>query len=399
MKQVLLTGFLLWSVCLVGCGGSSDTSSDPTPSVSNIEQGRLHGLNIEGLSYQSGNVSGVTGINGTFQYETGQDISFNFGETTLGSTLGREDINVLELISTESELSTENINLLRFLLLLDSDENRRNGIQISVALQNQANMLTEVVFNDGDFEVFSQLFIEEIQSIEDRVITLASGESVETFINRLRICDVTGLYFGRYTGGFTGRNWFLITSSLEANNSNLSTGFAVADNDVVFGFAPAPALSIENQVNFDLFLTDDIGLFSSVIDEDGVMTDGVWNFLGFIGTYEANLLNMNPAAVSRYTGTFFDNGLISGFYSINVLPDNSAVGVFVEGNFLTSSNSDLEINSGEISGSFENNRLTVSGNGVDITIPTERVGFIEEITGTATIDNRTTTVPGSACFL
>lgn len=86
-----------------------------------VLQGQFKVTNIAGLRFVSGGQSGVTNSSGTFTYEQGADITFSIGGVTLGITTGKAIITPIDLIASGSADHIAVQNMVRFLLMLDSD--------------------------------------------------------------------------------------------------------------------------------------------------------------------------------------------------------------------------------------------------------------------------------------
>jgi len=76
----------------------------------------------EGVSYESGSLSGVTESNGAFQYETGKNVRFFIGEISLGEPVpGKSIITPQDLVTEGAPDSPAAVNISRLLQSLDSD--------------------------------------------------------------------------------------------------------------------------------------------------------------------------------------------------------------------------------------------------------------------------------------
>jgi hypothetical protein len=133
------------SFLLAACGGGS-SSSDKTLTGFFIDSpvGGLEFLSTSG-------VGGTTSADGSFQYRDGDSVTFSIGGIVVGTVVGNtlvtpNDINVL---SDEGV-----INVVRFLLTLDSDRNPDNGITILASVRAAAASLSIQVedFEDANFE-------------------------------------------------------------------------------------------------------------------------------------------------------------------------------------------------------------------------------------------------------
>ncbi len=131
------------SLILLGCGGGGGGSSAlPPPIIPPIDQpptaqGQLVDAPVEGVSYQSGQQSGITGPNGEFVYEIGKAVRFFIGPIELGETLGKALVTPLDLASDGATATDGALNLARFLQSLDADVNDAR-ITIPAAVRQQA---------------------------------------------------------------------------------------------------------------------------------------------------------------------------------------------------------------------------------------------------------------------
>jgi hypothetical protein len=76
---------------------------------------------VQGVRYESGSVSGITGDLGEFQYETGGTIRFFIGDIALGESVkGKAVITPLDLIPNGTINTPAVINMARLLQSLDS---------------------------------------------------------------------------------------------------------------------------------------------------------------------------------------------------------------------------------------------------------------------------------------
>jgi hypothetical protein len=129
---------LLASVAaLYACGGGGG-SSDPvannntgTTTSTGSASGILTDAAIQGVSYAtSSGVTGVTGANGSYNYNPGDTVTFKLGAVTLGSVTANGIISPIDLAGGDA---VKFKNLLVLVQSLDSDGNPANGISIPSA--------------------------------------------------------------------------------------------------------------------------------------------------------------------------------------------------------------------------------------------------------------------------
>ena len=97
-----------------------NNNNDPVVVVA-VDNGQLIDAPVQGVRYVSGSVSGITGDNGEFQYETGNTVRFFIGELPLGEAVtGKAVITPLDLVPNGTIDTPAVINIARLLQSLDS---------------------------------------------------------------------------------------------------------------------------------------------------------------------------------------------------------------------------------------------------------------------------------------
>ncbi|MEW5800682.1 MAG: serpin family protein [bacterium] len=95
-----------------------------------VREGRFLDSAVLGLHYSSGDHTGITDRNGTFQYEEGKTVKFSLGKIIFGEATGKPIITPIDLVPNGSVSHPGIINICRFLLTLDADADPNNGIEI-----------------------------------------------------------------------------------------------------------------------------------------------------------------------------------------------------------------------------------------------------------------------------
>ena len=94
--------------------------------------GKFQGIPIEGLSYQTPTLSGITDKKGQFRYIAGESLVFSIDKLILGETVGKEKISLIDIVpGAENSSDQRVINLCILLQTLNKEGNINNGIQIS----------------------------------------------------------------------------------------------------------------------------------------------------------------------------------------------------------------------------------------------------------------------------
>ncbi|MGB7931257.1 MAG: hypothetical protein WCH04_03385, partial [Gammaproteobacteria bacterium] len=95
-------------------------NTDPVVVVT-VDNGQLIDAPVQGVRYQSGAVSGVTGDLGEFQYETGGTVRFFIGDIALGEAVrGMAVITPIDLVPNGTIDTPAVVNIARLLQSLDS---------------------------------------------------------------------------------------------------------------------------------------------------------------------------------------------------------------------------------------------------------------------------------------
>jgi len=149
------TALALAILAIAGC--SNDDSNGDTYTPANVT-GRFIDSAVSNLKYTSSSNSGFTEINGGMSFTNGETVTFSIGDVTLGSGYGRNIMTPLHLASElGSNVATNSdhvTNIVRTLVIADSDENPNNGIQINDAAHTALTGFSSVNFDQttADFE-------------------------------------------------------------------------------------------------------------------------------------------------------------------------------------------------------------------------------------------------------
>jgi hypothetical protein len=129
LSILALTGSQCVFVASSGNNSCNSSNNNPCDSKQNnttgtvviVKTGQLIDAPVQGVRYESGSVSGVTGARGEFEYEEGGTIRFYIGEIALGNAVkGKAVITPLDLISGGTIDTPAVINVARLLQSLDA---------------------------------------------------------------------------------------------------------------------------------------------------------------------------------------------------------------------------------------------------------------------------------------
>ena len=109
--------------CSEGGGDSSTTVS--------LSTGKFIDSAVAGLSYTTTSQSGTTDANGSFQYKSGETVTFKLYGQQILATPGHSTLTPFDTSNTSLNVDYS-INLIRFLMAIDTDSNPNNGITLPV---------------------------------------------------------------------------------------------------------------------------------------------------------------------------------------------------------------------------------------------------------------------------
>lgn len=153
-KNTLISSILLLS--LTGCGGGGSSANDEPNSTPDVVStvtysGIFLDSAVEGLAYSTPSQTGKTDADGTFLFQTDENITFAIGDIQLPAVKAELLLTPLNIFNTDEVNDIEVVNLLRLLQSLDVDGDATNNIQIPDDAHELASGLS-VDFSSADFE-------------------------------------------------------------------------------------------------------------------------------------------------------------------------------------------------------------------------------------------------------
>ena len=312
---VVLGIILLVSAC--GGGGSS------SPKVK-ILNGIFKDSKVAGLSYISGKQKGITDKNGGFKYEEGNTVAFSVGAVPLGSGEGKPVMTPIDLSTNGKLNSTEVSNKVRFLMMLDKDNNVNNGIEISSKVLAKAETWQAINFAATSFP--SQTIFKYLvdASVADGIShNIPTTENATKHLRTTLLCANTGAYIGTYQGVESGSIALIL--------------------DPVTGEVKGSSYNPDNQVSVEVKSTSPIDYdtdlsFTSAEDSAKKFTgkftsteriEGSWEDVSRPlrkGEFNAERIT-DSATNSLYRYTFSYKGSDKGVFAFNVDKTNKISGI------------------------------------------------------------------------
>jgi len=201
-----LSGVLGASLLLTACGGggsgggSNTPTLPPPPAATTIQTGVFKDANVAGLSYASGGQSGVTGADGRFRCETGEDVSFSVGAVNLGSTECATLVIPASLTASGELDDPLAVGLVRFLQMLDFDGDPGNGIEISADVQEIAATWSQPDFTAENLEIELASIISDAFSVDQTPHDLPPAPLALAQATAVAQCAFAGAFYGTASG-------------------------------------------------------------------------------------------------------------------------------------------------------------------------------------------------------
>ena len=141
-------------------GGSSnkDDKNKNNDQIIVVKNGSFESPAVQGINYESGSISGITGKHGEFQYEAGNSVRFFIGDIILGTAeKGKPVISPSDLVAAGKGDTSAAINMARLLRSLDADP-EDDVVTIpktvrAVAVRSNASVSAAIEFLDFSDEV------------------------------------------------------------------------------------------------------------------------------------------------------------------------------------------------------------------------------------------------------
>ncbi len=258
-----LPALLILALTISACGGGGSGSTGSTPS-----QGKFVDTTVDGITYKSGTLTGVTDVNGTFSYQSGQPVTFSVGGIVLGTVSGSAIITPVQLVAGATNQTNPVVtNIVQFLLTIDDDNDPANGIQITAAVRAAAAGLSlnfTLTNFDTDGAVSSVINTLTTASVFGSRV-LVSNAVAQAHLSSSLFSLLSGSYTGTY-GGTDSGNWTIAitTAGLVSGNGTSNSGgpFTITGNVNTSGTTSATASGGAASASWGGIIDITTGIFS-----------------------------------------------------------------------------------------------------------------------------------------
>ena len=298
----------------IGCNDSDD---DMSPRVLS---GRFLDSPVQGINYVSGRESGITDQSGIFLYESENTVTFSIGNVLLGTAMGSSLITPVDIVENSTGASDANvINIVRFLIMLDSDGDPSNGIHIEDEIASRA-INWSVDFSSNTFDDDIRPIVDEVDSIYTHTVELIGLAAAQAHLEGTIWRELSGDYSGTYEGessNNTGGIWYF--SVLSDGNINGIIGRVDGQFCAVHGTLgtdPARSFELGTIILFGVRL-DFCGITTfqgSILD--GQIASGEWRDLADMPSGSFSGEKVEEEFQGSYTGTY--SGTDMGSFVFNI---------------------------------------------------------------------------------
>lgn len=321
MRKLVILGL---SALLSACGGGG--GSGGVSSIASTATGYFKDSNTQGVRYVSGGQSGVTGVDGSFTYEVGNSVTFSVGNVPLGTiAAGQSIVTPVDLFSNGTTSSQPVQNLTRFLMMLDSDGNPANGIQISQAVQTTASSWSAVNFNQTEaaFTTAVNSIVTAASTADSITHTLPTATVAQAHVEGTLRCARSGGFKGTYSGGDSGKFGVLIDAGT-GYVTGLGYSNALSNS---FSITGTTAVSLDQNAGFTSGVASTGATYNGRLTTPATVS-GTWNNSTLSGTFSGSRVGGMLNAKYRFTGKFQNSGLTTyGLYTFDIDASNNVTGL------------------------------------------------------------------------
>jgi len=155
------------SLLFTACSSSGESASD-------MRTGRFLDAAVQGLSFQTETMSGLTDQDGFFTYRAGETIRFSIGEIALPEIPSAQTLTALDIFDTDNVFDLSVVNLNRLLQSLDANGIPEDGIDLT-QLDVSATTGLRLNFARNDFDAQVVNLIANSGSVTTELISSADA--------------------------------------------------------------------------------------------------------------------------------------------------------------------------------------------------------------------------------
>jgi len=389
MKTFFYTSLLSSLLLLSGCGSEVENLGGNMQPITGAPDKGTFVSSVDGLEYTRTLAPAVqtTDKSSAYSYRTGEVIKFHIGKLEIGESVGISVLTPKDIVSYQnldlntSIYSSEVNNRVRLLMALDSNATLSNGIQISQATRDAAQLWStpDYAANEADFKT-------SVEANTNIILNVTAAQAQTHFTEALR-CVYSGAYRGSWLlpsgekEGFVGvmiqSNGAIVALGDGQNiDNNDSNGDGNYNDDVIYATGTHEMdtgyYDFNQTYHFDPIAGRIVDSNITNIEGTGSSqgynrVSGVFVQDGQNGAYTASRVGAGENPSYRYTGFGRGNpgGIaaadgsdsILGLFTIDINPDGNVTGLIhdarsneeptLSGNVdFATGNIELDLNSG-----------------------------------------------------
>lgn len=296
-KWMVWLTVLVFNSMLLACGGGGGGSSTPA-----MATGVFKDSNVSGMEYEtSSGQSGFTDQNGQYTYIVGDTVTFFVGGVVVGTTTASGVLTPVDLVAGGSTSSTQVQNIVRFLMMLDSDGTPDNGIAISANIQTAADTWSSIDFSDSDLDAQVVSIITDCQAADGGSHVLPNASVAQAHLESTMRCVYSGVFAGTFSGDDSGTFGIMIDP-----RTGRIRGAAYAPlYDAMTEGSGDGIVSYDQTMAFITGFVDTGANFSGQLSTPNVMS-GTWRDAVDAGDFSGNRIGGTAGATRRYSGVALD---------------------------------------------------------------------------------------------
>lgn len=352
-KRMIQMVALLTTAMLFACSGGSGSSDTSSPTAAT---GVFKDSNVSGLQYTtSSGQSGVTDASGHYSYMTGDTVTFSVGGVNLGSTTASGVVTPVDLVAGGSSSSPAVVNMVRFLMMLDSNGNPDDGIAISDQVQTAAGAWADLDFSNPYFDTNVASLITDCQNADDGAHLLPDTNTAKDHLEASLRCAYSGAFRGTFSGSDSGTFGVIVDCQTgEVRGAAYSTYYDTMTEGYGTGI-----IDYDQTMAFITGFVDAGATFQGQLTTPNAMS-GTWQdtYDSDHGNFSGSRIGGAAEASYRYTGLAYNSDATTG----------AVMAMDVSGGVITGIGYSIEDNEQfTISGTLSGSAITATtSNGVQI---------------------------------
>jgi len=135
---------------------------------------------------------------------TGDTVTFAVGGVTLGTAAASGVVTPVDLVAGGNSSSTQVLNIVRFLMMIDTNGDPDDGIAVSAEVQAVAGSWAALDFSDPNFDTTVVPLTSECQTADGGTHLLPNSATAQNHLEASMRCAYSGAFRGTFAGSDSG---------------------------------------------------------------------------------------------------------------------------------------------------------------------------------------------------